>query len=131
MNLGNMSLAKMGWTVAAAIALSTWAAAEQTNAITEQVKQVNILAGYVNAVIKAGKVNAVIKQVKIDVFNWYIATPDQSKAMRDLDSKFFKKNGQVVKITGNVFIWETSDGVDIDGDWKTDIATKDWVNIWK
>ena len=132
-----MSLAKIGWTVAAVIAFSTWAAAEQANAVTEQVKQVkqvNVLAEYVNAVIKAGQVNAVIKQVKIDVFNWCIATPDQSKAMRDLFDKNpekFNKIGQVAKITGNIIIWYTLDDTDINGDWKPDIVTINWVNIWK
>ena len=108
MKLGNMSLAKMGWTVAAAIALSTWAAAEQ--------------------------VKDVVEQVKIDVFNWCIATPDQSKAMRDLFDKNpekFNKIGQVAKITGNIIIWYTLDDTDINGDWKPDIVTINWVNIWK
>ena len=93
-----MNLAKMGWTVAATIALSTvWAAAEQ---------------------------------FKVDVFNWYIATSDQSKAMRVFLEKYpelFDKNGQEAKITGNIILWKTSNSIDIDGDWKLDIATIDWV----
>ena len=98
-----MNLAKMGWIVAATIALSTWAAAEQ--------------------------VNAVVEQVKVDVFNWYIATPKQSEAMRALFKKnpeLFYYKGQVVKHTGNMFEWKTSN-VDLNGDWEIDIATIDWV----
>ena len=87
------------------------------------------LKGAVIASLSAISLTEAAKATSYNIFNWLIPTSEQNSALEKYYKEHpeaFNKKGQIVKKTGKVFYWPTSNNHDVDGDGKVDVVTYKW-----